>query len=539
MDDVRRLVLKSAVAAGSLFLPIPYVRAQAEGTLRLQGLPKVALVIGNSAYRDAPPLTNPANDARAIGEVLKKAGFDVALRVNGSRSDIMTAIQAHVRKLTETKCVGLFYFAGHGLQLAWRNYLVPVEATIGKIDDVPRQCVEVGSLIEGLTSAANPMNVIILDACRQNPFARDFRDVQNGLSQMDAPPSTLLAYATAPGNVASDGDGTNGLYTEYLLKEMQVREAKIEDVFKRVRLGVRRKSNGAQMPWESTSLEDDFYFLPPEQLKEQTDDEREKEFQEQLVLWEKIKTSREAAPLVEFLARYPSGHFSELAHQQLDRLLARQGEKRVQPHSADGNPYSKGSAILDTRYQVGDTYTYRMLDPATNSERRKFSMAITEITDALVKYDNGLITDLLGNTQRMHDGRVFTDNQNIPVEFAVGRQWTTRYRVMLPQGQDLAVEMNYVITSRGPLTVPAGTFNAFLIEGFGVTWSPRGKVETRIKFWWDPQRVRRPIAREEYRQISLGGSTKLHRRRRMSEDQPGKVRVISAERQELVAYKQS
>lgn len=539
MDDVRRLVLKSAVAAGSLFLPIPYVRAQAEGTLRLQRLPKVALVIGNSAYRDAPPLTNPANDARAIGEVLKKAGFDVALRVNGSRSDIMTAIQAHVRKLTETKCVGLFYFAGHGLQLAWRNYLVPVEATIGKIDDVPRQCVEVGSLIEGLSSAANPMNVIILDACRQNPFARDFRDVQNGLSQMDAPPSTLLAYATAPGNVASDGDGTNGLYTEYLLKEMQVREAKIEDVFKRVRLGVRRKSNGAQMPWESTSLEDDFYFLPPEQLKEQTDDDREKEFQEQLVLWEKIKTSREAAPLVEFLARYPSGHFSELAHQQLDRLLARQGEKRVQPHSADGNPYSKGSAILDTRYQVGDTYTYRMLDPATNSERRKFSMAITEITDALVKYDNGLITDLLGNTQRMHDGRVFTDNQNIPVEFAVGRQWTTRYRVILPQGQDLAVEMNYVITSRGPLTVPAGTFNAFLIEGFGVTWSPRGKVETRIKFWWDPQRVRRPIAREEYRQISLGGSTKLHRRRRMSEDQPGKVRVISAERQELVAYKQS
>ncbi|MCX7170851.1 MAG: caspase family protein, partial [Proteobacteria bacterium] len=375
--------------------------------------------------------------------------------------------------------------------------------------------------------------------CRNNPFGKDFRDVQKGLSQMDAPASTLLAYATAPGNVASDGEGANSLYTEHLLKEMQVREAKIEDVFKRVRLSVRRKTNGAQMPWESTSLEEDFYFLPPEKIKELSDAELEKEFQEQLTTWEKIKGENDPAPLIEFLTRHPSSHFSELAHQKLDRLLARRGEKRVQVQTAKDNPFSKGTAVLDASYKIGDAYTYRMIDPETKTVRRRFTIAITEITDTQVVFDNGIITDLQGNTIRMHDGRVFSDNQNIPVEFAVGKQWTTRYRVTMPQGQSHGVEVNYVIVSRAPLSVPAGTFNTFLIEGIGTTWTPKGKVEVIMKFWWDPQVVRRPIAREETRQIHLAGEGRRQGRRFWQESRQQKVRVISAERHELMAYKQS
>ncbi|MBK8889535.1 MAG: caspase family protein [Dechloromonas sp.] len=154
--------------------------------------------------------------------------------------------------MTRSRAVGLFYFAGHGLQLDWRNFLVPVDVRLDQADDVPRQTVDLGNLLNSLGRAGNAMNIVVLDACRDNPFGSEHK-TGRGLSQMDAPISTLLAYATAPGNVASDGTGKNGLSTENFLKEMVAPEARIEDVFKRVRLAVRRSSQGQQIPWESTS----------------------------------------------------------------------------------------------------------------------------------------------------------------------------------------------------------------------------------------------------------------------------------------------
>lgn len=541
MNPARRAILKATLASGTLFLPLPYawVWAQSEGTLKLLRVPKIALVFGNSAYRHTTALNNPANDAKAVAGLLKDFGFDVTMKLDGNRADLAAAIQAHVKKLTESKGVGLFYFAGHGLQMAWRNYLVPVEAAIRQEGDIPQQCVEIGSLIEGLNRAANPMNILILDACRQNPFGSDFRDAQKGLSQMDAPPSTLLAYATAPGNVASDGEGSNGLYTEHLLKEMQARETKIEDVFKRVRLEVRRKTHGAQIPWESTSLEEDFYFLPPAHLKERSEAEYEKEFEAQLAAWERIKTSAKPAALTEFLLRYPSGHFSELAQQRLNRLLSLQGEKTIQIPAAVNNPFSKGSETLDTRYQVGNTYAYRVTDLEKKTQTRQYTIAVAQVDEAQVIFNNGLVTDLQGNTLRTGDGRVFTDNQNIPVAFAVGNQWTTRYRVTQSSGQVFDVEMHYVIVSREALTVPAGTFDAFLIEGAGFTWGKKGKIELITRFWWDPQRVRRPVAREEFRQVRLEGGGQWRGWRRFRPNTQGKVRVLVSERHELTAYQQT
>src|SRR5690606_15439324 len=133
------------------------------------------------------------------------------------------------------------------------------------------------------------------------------------LSQMDAPPGTFLAYATAPGNTAIDGDGgKHGLYTEHLLREIRVPEAKVEDVFKRVRLGVRRRSNGQQIPWESTSLESDFWFVPPRELRKRAEEEVEREFRAELALWEKIKASTAPEPFEDYLRRHPGGRFSEL-----------------------------------------------------------------------------------------------------------------------------------------------------------------------------------------------------------------------------------
>jgi uncharacterized caspase-like protein len=261
----------------------------------LLALPRLALVIGNSRY-GAAPLANPANDANGIAAALKQTGFAVDLQLDARKAAMEAAIRGFAGSLAKQPAVGLFYFAGHGMQLDWRNFLVPVDAALKTADDVLKQAVDIGALLEGLTKAHNPMNIIILDACRDNPFATGIKTTGKGLSQMDAPIGTLLAYATAPGNTASDGSGSNGLYTENLLREMRAPQAKIEDVFKRVRLNVRRASAGQQIPWESTSLEDDFYFIPPPELKKLSQEELERQFAEELAEWEKVRKVA-AAPM--------------------------------------------------------------------------------------------------------------------------------------------------------------------------------------------------------------------------------------------------
>ena len=165
MDPGRRRLLQGGVAAGALFLPAPYawVWAQSEGALKLLRAPKLALVIGNGTYKDAP-LKNPANDARAMSDALVKIGFEVTERLDATRAQMTSVIRSYTRTLAARKCVGVFYYAGHGVQLAWTNYLLPVEAEIGRLEDVPKQALAVTGLVSGITKAANPMNVIIPDA---------------------------------------------------------------------------------------------------------------------------------------------------------------------------------------------------------------------------------------------------------------------------------------------------------------------------------------------------------------------------------------
>jgi hypothetical protein len=499
----RRGFMKTGLAA-PLFASMPWASlwAQSEGATRLLRAPKLALVVGNSAYKVVAPLRNPSNDANAITHALKEAGFDVTLRLDATRSELLGAMDAHVQALGARRAVGLFYFAGHGLQLAWRNYLVPVDARIAGAEDVARGCVDIATLIEGIGRARNPMNVVVLDACRENPFGKEVQDTRRGLSQMDAPGSTLLAYATSPGNVASDGEGANGVYTSHLLQEMKVPAAKIEDVFKRVRLGVRRRTNGAQVPWESTSLEEDFYFQPPADLKAQSEAERDREFQEQLAAWEKIQHSTDAATLTRFILLHPSGDFSELAQLQLDRVLAAEGEKQVQIASSDGNPFTKGSARADTRWRVGDRYVYRRTDALGRQADGNLTDTVEELTDTEVRYRSGLVTDLLGNRlqNRGADGRSYSPNQLEPGEFWVGKQWTTRFHITQQSGRILTGQLELRIPAREPVTVPAGTFNAFLVEGRGTFVDESGRFEkTHTKKWSDPARLRREVLFEERR----------------------------------------
>ena len=510
---------------GALLLP-GWARAQSEGAARLMRRPKRALVIGNGTYRNGDTLKNPGNDARALGAALAAMGFQVSTILDADRAAMLAAIEAHVAAMNADKGIGLFYYAGHGIQLAWRNYLLPVDVSLSRVEDIPVRCVDASGLIGGLARAGNPMNVIILDACRENPFG-DFRVEQKGLSQMDAPPGSLLAYATAPGHLASDGSGSNGLYTENLLRELQVPEARIEDVFKRVRLGVRRASKGAQIPWESTSLEEDFYFLPPAALRKRSQEEEEREFREELAFYEQSVKTGGAAPLEAYLRRHPSGRFAELAQARLDQILAVQGEKRIEAVPSAGNPFTAGTARSDTRYRVGDMYAYRQKGTPQPDERPgDFTVTVTALGDDEVIFNHGeMVVDLLGNTIRTRGGETFTPRQDQPLEFAVGRRWSTRFERSRDGKVVGRTGLDFHIVGRETVTVPAGTFNCFKVEMTGRNFRVRGRppVDIMTTFWFAPEQVRRPIARN-----------RVHRT-----VENGHVKTFTDDRIELKDFKQS
>jgi hypothetical protein len=522
----RRRILQAALCgAGAWAWPWGKVSAQGEA-LRSPRAPKRALVIGNSRYRDAP-LRNPANDAGAMAAVLKSTGFEVALHLDLTQAAMREAMRAFGAGLAASKAVGLFYFAGHGAQLGWRNYLIPVDAEIADVNELRERAVDLNSLIESIRQAGNPMNMLILDACRDNPFGGRARLEQKGLSQVDAPPGTLLAYATAPGNTAIDGDGgEHGLYTEHLLREIRVPEAKVEDVFKRVRLGVRRRSRGQQIPWESTSLEEDFWFIPPAAVLRLEREQEEREFRQELALWEKIRSADQPEPLEAYLRQYPNGRFAELAQSRLDQVLARLGEKKVEVISAPDNPYTKGSVRTDTAYRVGDIYVMLVQDLLTRQEIRRGKNLVTEITETEVRFNGGRYsTDLLGNPLRAINGGIISPNQVIPAEFAVGKRWRSRYRVTPPGGGMTMVDVELQIVARETVEVPAGRFNAYRVEAQGWQSGANNAGQSinrqlEWKRWYAPDRVRWPVLGEVIQRNQAG-------------------QILLAERSELLEYRQS
>ena len=456
----------------------------------LNALPRVALVIGNSKYPGAP-LPNPANDASAIAGSLGQLGFTVISKLDAGREAMDNALTSYGEQLAKSKGVGLFYFAGHGLQVSWRNFLVPVDAALSRAEDVPQQTLDITRLFERLSKAGNPMNIVILDACRDNPFGGDHRSGK-GLSQMDAPLGTLLAYATAPGNVASDGSGANGLYTENLLREIHTPEARIEDVFKRVRLAVRRSSNGRQIPWESTSLEDDFYFLPPANIKKLSQEVLDRQYAEEIEIWRKAQTASAVKPVEDYLKRYPSGRFSELAQVHLDRLLAKQGERKVSVLNTAANPYTKGTGVIDLNYRIGDRYVYRTIDLLTKIEERKYTLKVTEVTEDRVIFNNGaLIYDRLGNMLE-RQGATYSPSQFHVAEYSIGKKWSTRYTATYDGGKQDAIEFDLKVVARENISVPAGTFDCFVIEASG--WALGQGLSMQWKYWIAPAQLNRVIA---------------------------------------------
>ena len=216
--------------------------------------------------------------------------------------------------------VGLFYYAGHGVQVTGENYLVPVDAKVESEQDVEYECVKAGFALAQMDAARNSMNIVILDACRNNPFARSFRSESKGLAQMDAPSGTLIAYATAPGSVASDGSGRNGLYTQELLKQMRTSGLGIEDVFKRVRISVRAATQQKQTPWESSSLVGDFYFTRPQGAGTPAETATESKVDPRRlkrVTGSQSRTARTRKISRPIWEKYPSGQFAALAKNKI------------------------------------------------------------------------------------------------------------------------------------------------------------------------------------------------------------------------------
>lgn len=279
---------------------------------------RVALVIGNNAYTDGV-LKNPINDARAMASTLRELGFDVRVMENADRTAMQRAVVEFGRKLNENT-VGLFYFAGHGMQVRGANYLIPVKAVIESEDEVEVEGVDVAYVMARMATAKNQFNIVILDACRNNPFQRSFRSASNGLAAISAPTGTLIAYATAPGSVASDGDSANGIYTSELVRAIRQPGIPMEEAFKQARGGVVQRTQGKQTPWESSSVIGTFMFKPGSQTASLAAPVAPRDNSAEVALWNAVKDSQDPRDFQAYLDSFPNGIFDRLARVRIAAL---------------------------------------------------------------------------------------------------------------------------------------------------------------------------------------------------------------------------
>jgi hypothetical protein len=285
---------------------------------------RVALLIGNNNY-SAQPLRNAVNDARDLAEALKELGFQVIVKENASRKDMVEGIREFGQAI-DGASAALFFYAGHAMQFKDRNYLIPIDAAMGSEEDVTFFSVEVGQIFDRMDRARTKFNFLILDACRDNPFAASFKVSSQGLAQMSSPTGTLIAYATAPGSVAADGFGRNGIYTKHILQNIRLPDVPVEIMFKRVREAVERETRRLQTPWDSSSLKGDFVFNASGSAKSATaaapaGPSADATLQIEREFWISVRDSSRPEDIRAYLDKYPSGNFAALARNRLDALV--------------------------------------------------------------------------------------------------------------------------------------------------------------------------------------------------------------------------
>jgi carboxyl-terminal processing protease len=332
--------------------------------------PRVALVIGNSAYKgDLPALTNPSNDAKLMAKTLKGIGFDVIETEDADQVGMKKAIGEFGDKLAAAggTATGLFFYAGHGLQVAGENYLIPIDAEIEKEADVDLTAVSAETVMKQMEFAGAAVNIIILDACRNNPLSNGSRGMTRGLARIDsAPKGSFIAYSTAPGSVAQDGDGADSPYTTALAQTLTKPGMSIGDVFQEVRTKVLAATGQQQTTWDSNSLTGQYYFTPPVAQTAGVDGGPSNAsganngsvvgtatdsgaVDVEMTYWNSIKDSNDPAVFEAYVAKYPNGNYVDLADIRLRKL-----KSGSQVASADTGNTASGNTSTAERSTVPD-----------------------------------------------------------------------------------------------------------------------------------------------------------------------------------------
>ncbi len=282
---------------------------------------RIALVIGNSDYKSSP-LRNPVNDVDDIAMKLNRLGFQVTKGKNMTRKEMRKVIRQFGNDLKKGG-VGLFYYSGHGMQVKGKNYLIPVGVDIQLEDEVEDEAIDAGLVMRKMESAGNTMNMVFLDACRDNPFARSFRSASKGLAQMDAPSGSLIVYATAPGSVAEDGIGRNGTFSKNLLLHLNTPGLEIGHLLRKVRVSVEKETGGRQVPWESSSLKGSFYFVSNKNSTDTVDSQEHlttSTYNPEEEMWALIKDSSNIDDIRLFLESFPGGNLATVARLRIKQL---------------------------------------------------------------------------------------------------------------------------------------------------------------------------------------------------------------------------
>ena len=298
---------------------------------------RIALIIGNSEYTTISRLANPRNDARLMAKTLESVGFEVVTAVDATRVEMGRAIRKFRNALTKAgpDAVGLFFFAGHGVQALGGNYLIPIGATIESDADLEIEALSTAYIMRQFERAGNRLNLLVLDACRNNPFKGQFRNALRGLQRIEHGSGAMIAFSAGPGQAALDGKDDNSPYTKALVKAMQVPGLKVEEVFKRVRIEVERETGGAQTPWEESSLRGEFYFKPAENtvVDETTVTDPITTATDPLKVpgrdtWTAIQNTRSKAVLRTFVAEYPDSIYAKFARARLAELQLEDEKKQ-------------------------------------------------------------------------------------------------------------------------------------------------------------------------------------------------------------------
>jgi hypothetical protein len=292
---------------------------------------RVALVIGNAQYLNTAPLNNPSNDATDVSGVLQRLGFEVVKGIDLDKRSMERLIRQFGTKLGGAD-VALFFYAGHGLQVGGQNYLVPTDARLASEGDVDFESLPLNLVLKQMEREAKT-SIVMLDACRDNPLARNLARsmgtrstaIGQGLAEVRTGVGTLIAFSTQPGYVALDGAGRNSPYTEALLKHAEVPGKDISAVLVEVRNDVLKATDGKQVPWEHTSLTGQVFLralIVPPPAEGSVPPTRSYDKEIEIAFWNSVKDSKVPAVVEAYLERYPNGTFAGLARVMVDQLKA-------------------------------------------------------------------------------------------------------------------------------------------------------------------------------------------------------------------------